>query len=107
MTTLLSPEGLLMKSKHPISVNILSESEGFEAQGVHTAFVDMVAALKTRKDVRVLTNSSERCDLLHAHTFGPRYWMRRGPYKGRRIMTAHVVPGSFIGSLALAKYWAP
>ena len=90
-----------------ISVNILSESEGFEAQGVHTAFVDMVEALKARGDVDVFVNSTERCDLLHAHTFGPRYWLRRGPYPGRRLMTAHVVPGSFIGSLALAKYWAP
>jgi 1,2-diacylglycerol-3-alpha-glucose alpha-1,2-galactosyltransferase len=90
-----------------ISVNILSESEGFEAQGVHTAFVDMVAALQKRKDVKVLTNGTDRCDLLHAHTFGPRYWLRRGPYAGRRLMTAHVVPGSFIGSLALAEYWAP
>ncbi len=90
-----------------LSVNILSESEGFEAQGVHTAFLDMVEALRARKDVEVLVNSSRRCSLLHAHTFGPRYWLRRGPYAGRRIMTAHVVPGSFIGSLALARYWAP
>jgi 1,2-diacylglycerol-3-alpha-glucose alpha-1,2-galactosyltransferase len=90
-----------------LSVNILSESEGFEAQGVHTAFVDMVEALRQRDDIEVKVNSKERCDLLHAHTFGPRYWMRRGPYKGRRLMTAHVVPGSFIGSLALARYWAP
>ncbi len=90
-----------------LSVNILSESEGFETQGVHTAFVDMVEALKKRDDIEVLVNSKEQCDVLHAHTFGPRYWLRRGPYKGRRLLTAHVVPGSFIGSLALAEYWAP
>lgn len=90
-----------------LKVNILSESEGVEAQGVHTAFLDMVEALKGREDIELRVNSREVCDLLHAHTFGPRYWLRRGPYAGRRIMTAHVVPGSFIGSLALAKYWAP
>jgi 1,2-diacylglycerol-3-alpha-glucose alpha-1,2-galactosyltransferase len=90
-----------------MSVNIISESEGFEAQGVHTAFVDMVEALRQRDDIEVLVNSRQRCDLLHAHTFGPRYWLSRGPYAGRRLLTAHVVPGSFIGSLALAKYWAP
>lgn len=90
-----------------LSVNIISESEGVEAQGVHTAFVDMVDALKKRGDIDVKVNSKEICDLLHAHTFGPRYWMRRGPYPGHRLMTAHVVPGSFIGSLALARYWAP
>lgn len=90
-----------------LSVNILSESEGFEAQGVHTAFVDMVEALRKRDDIDVHVNAKEKCDLLHAHTFGPRYWLRRGPYKGKRLLTAHVVPGSFIGSLALAEYWAP
>jgi len=90
-----------------LSVNIICESEGVEAQGVHTAFVDMVEALKQRSDIDVKVNSKEICDLLHAHTFGPRYWLRRGPYKNHRLLTAHVVPGSFIGSLALARYWAP
>jgi len=85
-----------------LSVNILSESEGFEAQGVHTAFVDMVEALKKRDDIDVLVNSKEKAELLHAHTFGPRVLAAPGPYKGRRLLTAHVVPGSFIGSLALA-----
>ena len=32
----------------PIRVNIVSESGNFEAQGVHTAFVDMVEALRKR-----------------------------------------------------------
>ena len=34
-----------------LSVNIISESEGFEAQGVHTAFLDMVEALTLRTPV--------------------------------------------------------
>ncbi|MES2200796.1 MAG: glycosyltransferase family 4 protein [candidate division FCPU426 bacterium] len=93
--------------RNKIKVNIISESEGFKAQGVHTAFVDMVDAMSKMPGIEILVNSDQPCDILHAHTFGPRYWKLKRHYPGRRIMTAHVVPGSFIGSLALAKYWAP
>jgi 1,2-diacylglycerol-3-alpha-glucose alpha-1,2-galactosyltransferase len=91
----------------PIRVNIISESGGFEAQGVHTAFVDMVGALKKRPEVEVLVNSKERADILHAHTFGPAYWLKRHRYKGRRVMTAHVIPDSFKGSLVGWRLWMP
>ncbi len=68
----------------PIRINIVSESGNFEAQGVHTAFVDMVEALKKRPEVEVLvSNSKEQADILHAHTFGPAYWTKRHHYKGR------------------------
>jgi 1,2-diacylglycerol-3-alpha-glucose alpha-1,2-galactosyltransferase len=91
----------------PIRVNIISESGNFEAQGVHTAFVDMVGALKKRPEVEVLVNSTERADILHAHTFGPSYWLKRHRYKGRRVMTAHVIPASFKGSLVGWRLWMP
>jgi 1,2-diacylglycerol-3-alpha-glucose alpha-1,2-galactosyltransferase len=91
----------------PIRVNIVSESGNFEAQGVHTAFVDMVEALRKRPEVEVLVNSKERADILHAHTFGPAYWTKRHHYKGRRVMTAHVIPDSFKGSLVGWRLWMP
>lgn len=91
----------------PIRVNIISESGGFKAQGVHTAFVDMVEALKKRPEVECMVNVPDQGDILHAHTFGPAYWTRRHRYKGRRVMTAHVIPASFIGSLIGWKLWMP
>jgi 1,2-diacylglycerol-3-alpha-glucose alpha-1,2-galactosyltransferase len=91
----------------PIRVNIISESGGFKAQGVHTAFVDMVEALKKRPEVECLVNVPEPGDILHAHTFGPAYWTRRHKYKGRRVMTAHVIPDSFKGSLVGWRLWMP
>jgi len=91
----------------PIRVNVISESGGFQAQGVHTAFVDMIESLKNRPEVEVLVNSKQTADILHAHTFGPAYWARRGPYKGRRVMTAHVIPDSFKGSLIAWRLWMP
>ena len=91
----------------PIRVNIVSESAGFEAQGVHTAFVDMVEALKKRPEVELLVNVPDKGDILHAHTFGPLYWTKRSQYPGRRIMTAHVIPASFKGSLIGWQLWMP
>ncbi|HTB22126.1 MAG TPA: glycosyltransferase family 4 protein [bacterium] len=91
----------------PIRVNVVSESGGFEAQGVHTAFVDMIEALKLRPEVEILVNSKEKADILHAHTFGPAYWTRRHQYRGRRVMTAHVIPDSFKGSLVGWRLWMP
>lgn len=90
-----------------IRVNVVSESGGFEAQGVHTAFVDMLEALRQRDAVEVLVNSDAKADILHAHTFGPAYWRRRPSYKGRRVMTAHVIPDSFKGSLIGWRLWMP
>jgi 1,2-diacylglycerol-3-alpha-glucose alpha-1,2-galactosyltransferase len=90
-----------------IRVNVISESGGFEAQGVHTAFVDMIEALKQRDAVEVMVNSDKQADILHAHTFGPAYWRRRPSYKGRRVMTAHVIPDSFKGSLIGWRLWMP
>jgi 1,2-diacylglycerol-3-alpha-glucose alpha-1,2-galactosyltransferase len=91
----------------PIRVNVVSESGGFAAQGVHTAFVDMVESLKGRPEVEVLVNSNEPADILHAHTFGPAYWARRRRHPGRRVMTAHVIPDSFKGSLIGWRLWMP
>ncbi len=91
----------------PIRVNIISESGGFKAQGVHTAFVDMVEALKKRAEVECLINVPEQGDILHAHTFGPAYWTKRHKYTGRRVMTAHVIPDSFKGSLVGWQLWMP
>jgi 1,2-diacylglycerol-3-alpha-glucose alpha-1,2-galactosyltransferase len=90
-----------------IRVNIISESGGFKAQGVHTAFVDMVEALRKRPEVECLINSRKQADILHAHTFGPAYWIRRRAYRGRRVMTAHVIPDSFKGSLVGWRLWMP
>jgi 1,2-diacylglycerol-3-alpha-glucose alpha-1,2-galactosyltransferase len=91
----------------PIRVNIVSESDGFEAQGVHTAFLDMVDALSKRPEVELLVNVPDKGDILHAHTFGTAYVRKRSQYPGRRIMTAHVIPDSLKGSLIGWQLWLP
>ncbi len=92
-----------------ISVNMVSESDiSVQGHGVHTAYVEMTRALKKRCDVRVITGEFGRqveCDIVHLHTIGTSVWLKlrqKGPVK---VISAHIVPASFIGSIALAKYW--
>jgi 1,2-diacylglycerol-3-alpha-glucose alpha-1,2-galactosyltransferase len=92
--------------ERPIRVNMVSESVfGFKGQGVHTAFVNFVDMLRSKPGVEVLVNSRQPCDILHAHTLGPLYWTLMRGYKGRRLMSAHVVPDSMDGSLAGWRHW--
>jgi len=92
--------------KKLLSINVVSESVyGSEGQGVHTAFVDTVEMLKRRSDVTVKVNSFDRCDVMHAHTFGPLYWAIAPRYRHRRVMSAHVVPDSVAGSLVGWRLW--
>jgi 1,2-diacylglycerol-3-alpha-glucose alpha-1,2-galactosyltransferase len=98
----------MKKRSRPLRINMVSESVyGFQGQGVHTAFVNFMAMLKNKKGVEILVNSKEPCDILHCHTLGPLYWMLRGRSGGKRVMSAHVVPGSIEGSIVGWKLWGP
>ena len=78
-----------------------------QGQGVHTAFVDLVELLHSGTDIKVVVNGEGRGDVFHAHTYGPYYFWKGWPYKGRRIFTAHVIPESAPGTLPLARFLMP
>lgn len=90
-----------------MTVDIVSETP-FTAQsnGVHTAFVQMVDALE-KVGVHAVANAKDRCDIVHIHTVGPYSLLKLLANKRRSVVSAHVVPDSFIGSLVLAKVWKP
>ena len=86
-----------------MKIHIISETEKMmEGQGVHTAYVDMVELLRSNTDVQVVTNNQGYGDIFHSHTYGPYYFWKGFRYKGRRILTVHVIPDSIKGSLP---YW--
>lgn len=92
-------------------VNIVSESAiSVQGHGVHTAYEEMCRALESRDDVEVIRNEFGKkidCDVIHLHTVGPRTWqklLQKGP---KKIISAHVVPDSFVGSLVGARIWKP
>lgn len=89
-------------------VRVISESQfSVKGHGVHTAFVEHVNALKSRADVEVLTNAFGRCDITHFHTVGLYSLLHLVGNKSKKVISAHVVPASLVGSLVGAKVWLP
>jgi 1,2-diacylglycerol-3-alpha-glucose alpha-1,2-galactosyltransferase len=94
-----------MKRLH---IHVVSETLfHMKGQGVHTAFVDCVDMLKSQPDIEVVINGEGWGDIMHAHTYGPYYFWKGRCYKGRRILTAHVIPDSARGSLPLWRFYMP
>lgn len=90
---------------------MVSESDiTVQGHGVHTAYIEMAEALEKRKDTEVIRGAFGQaidCDVVHLHTFGSSVWrkiIQKGPVK---VISAHVVPDSLIGSIILARYWMP
>lgn len=92
----------------PLKVRQISESEfTVQGHGVHTAFVETVRALEQRPDVTVQKNGFGKFDVTHIHTVGvySLFFLLFG--SGKKVISAHVVPASFVGSLVGAKHWLP
>lgn len=93
-----------------IRVNMVSESDiSVQGHGVHTAYDEMATALAKRPDVLLLRGKFGEqvdCDVIHLHTLGV-HALRKMSQKGpKKVISAHVVPASLIGSIILAKYWS-
>jgi len=87
-----------------MKINVISESEFFpKGHGVHTAYLNHVAMLK-KLNLEVITNSLKKTDVVHIETIGPfgLYKLLSSP---KTVVSAHVIPASFEGSLAGTRYW--
>lgn len=90
-----------------LKINMISESAfTVQGHGVHTAFIETTRALNAREDTDVVTNKFRRpADITHIHTIGL-YGLAHLLFgAGKKVVSAHVVPDSFVGSLIGAKYW--
>lgn len=92
-----------------VRVNMVSESDiSVQGHGVHTAYDEMASALEKRNDVEVIRGKFGEqisCDVVHLHTFGIYSWRKITQPGVRKVVSAHVVPASLVGSIILAKYW--
>ncbi len=89
-----------------MKVNVISESAfTVQGHGVHTAFTETVAALRDHSDADVEANTGRPADVVHVHTIGPYSLYKLLRARGARVVSAHVTPDSFVGSLVGAKYW--
>jgi 1,2-diacylglycerol-3-alpha-glucose alpha-1,2-galactosyltransferase len=91
-----------------MKIHMISETAFVtKGQGVDTAFVELVELLREKDDIEVVINNEGTGDLLHSHTYGPYYFWTGRKYKGRRILTVHVIPDSIKGSLPMWRRLLP
>ena len=90
-----------------MKVNLISESEfTVQGHGVHTAYREMLAGLD-RAGFEVQKNGKNSADIVHIHTVGLYAFWKLLFARGKKVVSAHVIPESFIGSLKGTKYWLP
>lgn len=91
-----------------IKVTMVSESEStVQGHGVHTAYVELTNALKKRDDVEVVVNRFGKSDITHLHTVGLYALRHLLSGSSKKVVSAHIVPDSLVGSLVGAKLWLP
>lgn len=88
-----------------MKINLISESEfTVQGHGVHTAYTEMYHGLQ-KAGFDVEKNSKNPADIVHIHTIWPYSFIKLLFSQGKKVVSAHVIPESFIGSLKGAKYW--
>lgn len=92
-------------------INMVSESEiSVRGHGVHTAYLELTRALQARDDCEVVVNRFFRpvhADIVHIHTIGLPSLAKLLFTRGKKVVSAHVVPASLVGSIAGAHIWLP
>lgn len=92
-------------------VNMASESDiSVQGHGVHTAYIELARALERREDITLVRGgyrTSVECDVYHLHTMGSSMWRKILDPRAKKVVSAHVIPDSLIGSIRLARYWRP
>ena len=90
-----------------VTVNVVSESAfTVKGHGVHSAFVDSLAALRAVPSLSVVANSRARTDVTHLHTVGPASVLALRRAK-TSVVTAHITAESLAGSVAGGRLLAP
>ncbi|CAG4997262.1 hypothetical protein DYBT9275_01729 [Dyadobacter sp. CECT 9275] len=91
-----------------LRIHMVSETEYFtRGQGVHTAFVELTRLMKEDTTMAICVNERGSGHVFHSHTYGPYYFWKGRNYKGRRILTAHVIPDSSRGAIPFWKLLLP
>jgi 1,2-diacylglycerol-3-alpha-glucose alpha-1,2-galactosyltransferase len=93
---------------HLIRLHIISETAWItQGQGVHTAYVELNELLSETAGIDIRTNEQGSGNIFHSHTYGPYYFWKGLRYKGRRILTAHVIPDSSRGTIPYWRFLMP
>lgn len=92
--------------KKKIRVNMLSMADSVDGQGVGSAYLELIKLLKEdgKDDFEIQLNKGiKNCDILHAHTFEPRNYIKLKMAKVPTVSYVHCLPEHFDGSIKLPK----
>jgi 1,2-diacylglycerol-3-alpha-glucose alpha-1,2-galactosyltransferase len=76
-----------------------------QGHGVHTAFLEMAAGLSKHEDIDLMVNRFRRADITHIQTIGPYALLHLLFGRGKKIISVHVIPDSFVGSIIGNRWW--
>lgn len=89
-------------------ISVVSESEFMaKGHGVHTAYLELTNALRARSDTTISVNKKQPADVTHLHTVGAYALWRLLFDRSKKVVSAHIVPASLVGSLVAARFWLP
>lgn len=84
----------------PITVNMISESEfTVKGHGVHTAYLEIARAIQKQPGIKLLVNSKKPADIIHIHSTGPYGLAKLLKRKGKKVVSAHIVPNSLVDAV--------
>ena len=76
-----------------IVINMLSGADKVDGQGVGSAYLEQVALVKSSPKFKVLINSKEQANIIHAHTIEPKnYLMMKKNKNGVNVAYVHFLP---------------
>lgn len=91
-----------------MKISVVSESEfTVQGHGVHTAYIELTNALRKVEGVEIVVNKKGPCDITHIHTVGLYALVRLLFDRSKKVVSAHIVPASLVGSLVGANLWLP
>jgi 1,2-diacylglycerol-3-alpha-glucose alpha-1,2-galactosyltransferase len=90
-----------------LRVGVFSESTlTFGGHGVHSAFLECQTTLRETTEVELVNPWELRpSDILHVHSAGPAALAMLLSHAGPKVVSAHVTPDSFLGSIEYAHHF--
>ncbi|MGE5557720.1 MAG: glycosyltransferase family 4 protein [Bacillota bacterium] len=89
----------------PLKVNLKLENFVGKGNGVYSAYLTELTSLERYGDVILNRCTDEECNVIHYHSLGFGYARSSIAHRTKIVITAHVVPDSFNGSLIFSRYW--
>ena len=67
-----------------MKIHVVCEAQHYKGNGVYSAFMSHLDMMSGLKDVELVVNHNGRGDLLHSHTWTPKFWYYGIHYKGKK-----------------------